>query len=74
MEWIKCSERMPVTGSLSLVVWAGVVQHTAYRRFGRGFACAEGYAWVTADGYGDIIEDAEITHWKPFPDPPEETA
>jgi hypothetical protein len=66
--WIRTSDRMPVTGSLCLIVWAETVQATAYRRFGSGFACEGGYAWDAAHGEGDSIPDVEVTHWTPMPD------
>lgn len=68
--WISASERLPVTGSLCWIVWAGTVQTMAYRRFGLGFACADGYAWEDEYGQGDSIPDAEVTHWQPLPAPP----
>lgn len=67
-EWI--SARKPRTGSLCLIVWAETVQHCAYRRVGKGFACAGGYEWVTASGEGDALPDDEVQFWMYFPDPP----
>lgn len=67
MEWIATKERMPTTGTLCLIVWAGTVQHIAYRRFGIGFACEKGYAWDAAHTLGESIPDDEVTHWRPLP-------
>lgn len=68
--WIKTTERKPVTGALCWIVWADVVQSTAYRRVGVGFDCCEGYVWEAAHGEGDSIPDLEVTHWQPMPDAP----
>lgn len=68
--WISVKNRMPVTGSLCLVVCWNTVQHISYRRVGIGFACEHGYAWDMASGEGDSIPDHEVTHWMYLPEPP----
>lgn len=71
-EWIKTTDRFPVTGSLCLIVWDNTVQTTAYRRSGLGYNCVDGYVWGAAHGEGDAIPDDEVTHWQPLPAAPKE--
>jgi hypothetical protein len=70
-EWISVKDRMPVTGALCLIVYAGVVQSVGYRRMGIGFACEGGYEWEDAHEEGDPIPDYEVTHWMHWPDLPD---
>ena len=70
--WIKCSERLPetFTGFDLLVRSSPVLVYGKYtsgeknKIFG---AQIFGNKWYSADG-----ECGEITHWQPFPQPPEE--
>lgn len=70
--WIKCSERLPdtFTGFDLLVRSSPVLVYGKYtsgeknKIFG---AQIFGNKWYSADG-----ECGEVTHWQPFPQPPEE--
>lgn len=71
-EWIKCSDRMPRVGVPVLLVGREVVQFSAYRLQGIGFACRDGYQWVTCDDLeADPVSETEPTHWQYLPAPPE---
>lgn len=73
MEWIKCSDRMPLEISietgfrcLDVLVTDGETVGTC--------ACEAGKLpepWVAFSPYGDINKDI-ITHWMPLPEPPSE--
>lgn len=68
--WISAKERPPATGQWVWIVYADTVQPIAYGRFGRGFACQDGYEWRDSQDVGDPIPDDQVTHWMPMAAPP----
>ena len=73
MEWIKCSERMPIELSdrrvfqeVEVIVTDGSVVGTCEYQSGN-----RPLAWAEWSKYGDI-ESSKITHWMPLPPPPTE--
>lgn len=75
MEWIKCSDRMPISIAeaeeadflfLEVIVTDGEMVGTC--------DCQSGFMprpWVEFSRYGDISPE-KITHWMPMPAPPTE--
>lgn len=73
MEWIKCSDRMPLVTSdyhrfrqKTVIVTDGIDVGTC--------DCQAGnmpHEWVAWSNYGDIDAN-KITHWMPLPNPPQD--
>lgn len=72
MEWIKCSERMPLELSDERIESIDVIVTDG--DFVGVCECRGGYMpnpWVEWSAYGDI-DPKDITHWMPLPPPPTE--
>lgn len=65
MKWIKCSERLPKEEQKT-IVW--VVSGTYIRKPHLNTSCYSPDR--NKDGFD--IPDVEITHWMPYPEPPNE--
>lgn len=66
MEWIKCSEQMPVHGKNVLFTSLGSVFAGNYDD-GRYLQKPVGkWKWLGR------VHQGEVTHWMPFPEPPTE--
>lgn len=69
MEWIKCSDRLPLEvsnetfRSISVIVTNGLDVGLC--------DCQAGDGWFEWSSYGDI-NAVKITHWMPLPEPPTE--
>lgn len=61
--WIKTSERMPDESGTVLGVVDGIVKQLDYTD-------DEDAAYPWADDYMRIYADKDVSHWRPFPEPP----
>lgn len=76
MEWVKCSERMPLTASDVEVFKSVEVLVTDGTRVtaadcNAGIPCGELSFWCAFSEYGAMYPK-HITHWMPLPEPPSE--
>lgn len=75
MEWIKCSERMPIKSTdfehyidIEVNVYDGYQVSSTNCRAGNPGG-DKGLFWCEFDPYGSVNPE-DITHWQPLPQPP----
>lgn len=78
-EWIKCSERMPEPGELVLVWLADApaenLLRIAFDCWDEQYEAPLSFSSATIPvgmGWDSGTDYAEITHWQPLPQPPED--
>lgn len=70
-DWIKCSERMP---KMLQAVWCyGTIPTISNKQFGfEGWRNKYGFIAENNSNTESLCERAEVTHWQPLPEPPQE--
>lgn len=73
MEWIKCSERMPKYDyPIIICTTDGDVMAAWFRVWTHVHDLGEVRAFEDEEGVSFTIYPANVTHWMPMPNPPED--